>query len=91
MVDNGSNEDLLRWAKKSKFFNIIIHHKTNIGMAAALNDAYKKINGEYILLIEDDFYIDYSKPFIKKCINIFDEFPEIGIIRLKIKITGEKI
>ncbi len=83
LVDNGSDEELLRWVKNSKFFNTIIHHKVNIGMAGALNDAYKKINGEYILLIEDDFYIDYSKPFIKKCINIFDEFPEIGIIRLK--------
>ena len=83
LVDNGSNEELLRWVKSSNFFNTIIHHKVNIGMAGALNDAYKKINGEYILLIEDDFYIDYSKPFIKKCINIFDEFPQIGIIRLK--------
>ncbi len=83
LVDNGSEKELINWANQSNFFNKIIHHKINLGMAGALNDAYKKTNGEYVLLLEDDFYIDYKEPFIMKCLNIFNEFPEIGIIRLK--------
>jgi len=83
LVDNGSGEELISWARGSSFFDRIIANKKNLGMALALNEAYKKVAGEYILLIEDDFIIDYSKPFIQDCINLFDEFPDIGIIRLK--------
>lgn len=83
LVDNGSEKELINWANQSNFFNKIIHHNINLGMAGALNDAYKKTNGEYVLLLEDDFYIDYQAPFIMKCLSIFNEFPEIGIIRLK--------
>ena len=83
LVDNGSGDELINWAKKTNFFNNIIRYKKNIGMAAALNDAYKKVHGEFIMLIEDDFVIKYNYPFIQKTINIFTEFNEIGIIRLK--------
>jgi len=83
LVDNGSGSDLINWAKKEVFFDKIIANKKNLGMAVALKEAYEKTNGEYILLIEDDFIIDYEKPFLENCIEIFNEFYDIGIIRLK--------
>ena len=83
LVDNGSNKELLEWCRSTNFFTRIIHFKKNLGMCEALNSAYKEINSEFILLLEDDFVIDYQKPFLKNCINIFREYPEIGIIRLK--------
>lgn len=83
LVDNGSGSELLAWARDSQFFDEIIAHENNLGMATALDDAYKKVSGEYILLLEDDFIVDYKYPFFEKCLRLFDEFSEIGIIRLK--------
>lgn len=83
LVDNGSGHELVNYAQGLNFFDRIIAHPTNLGMAVALNDAYPKCRGEYILLIEDDFVLDYSEPFLQRCIDIFSEYPEIGIIRLK--------
>jgi len=83
LVDNGSGSELVEWAESIDFFDQIIAHTKNLGMAVALDDAYMKANGEYILLIEEDFIVDYSEPFLEKCLRLFDEYHEIGIIRLK--------
>jgi hypothetical protein len=83
LVDNGSGHELLDYAQRLDFFDRIIAHPENLGMAVALNDAYPKCRGEYILLIEDDFVLEYPEPFLQRCIKLFSEYPEIGIIRLK--------
>ena len=78
-----SSKDLINWAEKSNFFDKIYSLKKNIGMCSALNEIYKNIDSEFTMLIEDDFIVDFKKPFMKDCIKIFKNFPEIGIIRLK--------
>ncbi len=83
LVDNGSGEELIEEAKEMDFFDKVIAYPQNLGMVGALKDAYKKVDGEYILFIEDDFILDYDRPFIADAIKVFNEFPEIGIIRLK--------
>lgn len=83
LVDNGSGEELIEDIRKMDFFDRIIAHSRNLGMVGALKHAYRQVDGEYVLLVEDDFVLDYDKPFIEKCLRIFREFPEIGIIRLK--------
>jgi glycosyltransferase involved in cell wall biosynthesis len=83
LIDNGSGPQLVRWSEDSGFFDRIIAHEQNLGMAVALDDAFPQMKGEYILLIEDDFVVDYDRPFLKSCLTLFDEYPEIGIIRLK--------
>lgn len=83
LVDNGSGSELVDYCKQTGFFDRIIAHPHNLGMAGALNDIYPKCEGEYILFVEDDFVIDYSEPFLRKCINLMKERPEVGIIRLK--------
>jgi hypothetical protein len=82
-VDNGSGKELIDYVKDLEFFDRIVAHPDNLGMAGALNQIYQDCQGEYILLVEDDMIIDYDRPYLKKCLNIFDEYPEIGIIRLK--------
>ena len=52
-------------------------------MSNALRKVYKSINSDYIMFVEDDFDINYKKPFLKSCVEIFEEFKDIGIIRLK--------
>lgn len=83
LVDNGSGFGLIENAMNEGFFDKIIAHPGNIGMVGALKDAYRRAEGEYILFVEDDFILDCGKPFIKLSTDIFKNYPEIGIIRLK--------
>ncbi|NQT07030.1 MAG: glycosyltransferase family 2 protein [Candidatus Omnitrophica bacterium] len=83
LVDNGSGIETIDKARKKRFFDKIITHPVNVGLVNALKNAYRKADGEYIIFIEDDFILDTKKQFIKKCVDVFEQFPEIGIIRLK--------
>ncbi|MDA8792873.1 glycosyltransferase [Bacteriovoracaceae bacterium] len=83
LVDNDSGPEMIENVKEYKFFDKIIQHETNLGMVGALKDIFSKVDGEYILFFEDDFVVDHPTPFINKCMDIFNEYPEIGIIRLK--------
>lgn len=83
LVDNGSGTEFLNKVRSYIFFDKIVSHKENLGMIGALRDIYAKVDGEYILYFEDDFVFDFNDSFIEKCIRLFSEFPEIGIIRLK--------
>ena len=83
LVDNASGDELINKVKSYNFFDNLVCHQENLGMVGALKDIFEKVDGEYILFCEDDFVFEYDKPFIQKCINIFDQYPEIGIIRLK--------
>lgn len=83
LVDNDSGEDFINKVRDYNFFDSIVAHKENLGMVGALRDIFSKIDSEYILFFEDDFVVEGNRPFIQECIDIFDEYPEIGIIRLK--------
>ena len=83
LADNGSDSELIDFAEGSGLFNRIVANKKNLGMTGALRKVFPDVRGEYILFIEDDFIIDHERPFLNDCIRVFQEFPEIGIIRLK--------
>ena len=83
LVDNGSDRELVKHASRLGFFDEVIAHEQNLGMAVALNHAYERCRGEFVMLIEDDMVIDYQEPFLGRCIEVFKDYPEIGIIRLK--------
>ena len=83
LVDNGTNLNDIKNISKDKIFSKYIRFEENIGMLNALKIAFNSCNGEFIMLIEDDFIIDYKKPFFKNCIDLFKSKKEIGIIRLK--------
>jgi glycosyltransferase involved in cell wall biosynthesis len=83
IVDNGSGEDYIQKIHKTGFFDTIVKNKTNIGMVGALKSIFKEVDSEYIMFIEDDFILDYNEPFVDKLIKVFDQYPEIGLIRLK--------
>ncbi len=83
LVDNGSGEELVDYARSTGIFDTIIAHTENLGMAPALNDVYQKCRGEFISLIEDDMEIEGDRPYIQQCLEVLNEYPEIGIVRLK--------
>ena len=86
-VDNGSGEAVVGPVRQSGMFRRIISHPVNLGMGAAINDVLTKIEAETIIFVEDDLqYVGRSLgEWVQSCLNIFDEFPEIGIIKLKHK------
>ena len=83
LVDNNSGDEIINRVKGYQFYDNIISFNQNCGLLGALRDVYKKVDGEYILLLEDDFVFDYDQPFLQKCINVFQDYPEIGLVRLK--------
>jgi glycosyltransferase involved in cell wall biosynthesis len=83
LVDNGSGEQLVGEVRELGFFDHVIAHPTNLGMARALNDVYQRCRGEFVLLIEDDMVVESDAPFIGRCVEVLREFPEIGLVRLK--------
>ena len=84
LVDNGSGRRLLEIAQDSKFFDNKILHDRNIGMGAAINDALIQYPAEFVLFVEDDLILE--KPnFLLPCVQIFREFQEVGIVKLKRK------
>lgn len=83
LVDNGSGKELIDYAEQTELFSKIYSFEKNLGMVGAMSQVFTRLNGEYILFLEDDFIVDTENPFFSQCIDIFDEFPEIGIIRLK--------
>ena len=90
LVDNGSGNEVRRIADRSKFFSHTIFHEANIGMGGAINNALERHPAEFILFIEDDLVYTgqetKEKPFwIQECLDIFREFPGIGLIKLKRK------
>jgi hypothetical protein len=82
-VDNGSGPELVDYVRSLGFFDQVLAHEANHGMPAALDDAYRRARGEYVLLVEDDFLIDYERPFLRRSLEVLEEHPEIGIVRLK--------
>ena len=71
LVDNGTKLNDIENISKDKIFSKYIRFEENIGMLNALKIAFNSCNGEFIMLIEDDFIIDYQKPFFKNCIDLF--------------------
>ena len=83
LADNGSDKELLDFAEGCGLFDEIIHFEENLGMTGALRKVYPQLQGEYVLFLEEDFIIDPTPPFLNRLTRLFDEYPEIGIVRLK--------
>ena len=84
-VDNGSCSEVERMAKGSGLFTGYRLHSENIGIGAAINDVLGQVNARYVLFVEDDLVLAEDTPFIPACEDIFDEYPQVGIIKLKHK------
>lgn len=81
VVDNNS-VDGSSAMMKDKFPDIqLIENKQNIGFSKANNQAIKKCNGEYILLLNPDTVVEEDS--FKKCIEFMDRHPNAGALTVK--------
>lgn len=69
LVDNASSDDSVKFVEK-KFPSIkIIKNKTNLGLPKANNKGTKFSKGEYVLLINNDVWVE--KDFVEKLVNFY--------------------
>ncbi len=83
VVDNNSLDESVKMLKL-KFENVLlIENKKNVGFAAANNQAIKIANGEYILLLNSDTYLESDS--ITPSISKLQKNPNIGVLSCKLK------
>jgi glycosyltransferase involved in cell wall biosynthesis len=83
IVDNGSGEDVLHYIQKTERFNKIIANELNLGIAKALNQGYQAAEGEFIFTMDDDWKCQAKDRFFSPCLEVINEFEDIGACRLK--------
>jgi O-antigen biosynthesis protein len=85
IVDNASTDGSVDLIKK-KFSDVhMIVNTENKGFAAANNQALKKANGDYILLINPDTIV--QEDTLAVILNFFEQHPKCGMVGCKILNT----
>ena len=82
-VDNHSTNKQVRKILGRYKWDIAIRNSQNLGISAALHQAYDASNGEFVICLEDDWETVATKPFVKDCVQILDGYPDVGGVRLK--------
>lgn len=81
VVDNSSVDDSCQMIKE-KFGEVnLIDNDENKGFSYANNQAIRKANGEYILILNPDTVVEEGT--FAKCIEFMDEHPEAGGLGVK--------
>jgi GT2 family glycosyltransferase len=81
VVDNNSVDGSCALVKE-RFPNVtLIENKKNHGFSYANNQAIKKANGEYILLLNPDTVVEEDT--FSKCLNFMDTHPDAGGLSVK--------
>ncbi len=77
VVDNDSKDDSARMVRENFKQVHLIENKTNLGFAAANNQAYERATGQYVILLNPDAYI---KPgALENSISFMEDHPECGL------------
>lgn len=82
-VDNFSQNDEVHSILSRYKWDVAIRNKKNLGISAALNQAYSASTGQFMLCLEDDWKTIATKPFIEPSFQILRQYSDIGGVRLK--------
>ena len=86
VVDNNSEDDSVEMIK-NEFSNIkLIINKINVGFSVANNQAIRKSEGRFVLLLNPDTIVE--KHSFSRCIDFMNGHPDAGAIGIKM-IDGE--
>ncbi|WP_066759966.1 glycosyltransferase family 2 protein [Crocinitomix algicola] len=89
VADNCSTDDSVSFLKEN-FPNIqLIINSANGGFAKGYNDALKKIDAEYYVLLNSD--IEVTENWISPCINLLELNPEIAAVQPKVLSYNNKV
>lgn len=84
VVDNNSQDDTLRELHKNSFIKVIANRK-NLGYGKANNQALRKLNSEYILLLNPD--TETPKNTIHTMIKYMDQHENVGLITCRVEMA----
>ncbi|MFC1567278.1 glycosyltransferase family 2 protein [Thermodesulfobacteriota bacterium] len=77
LVDNASSDGSVEAARKTYPSVQIIQNQKNLGFAAANNQAFKKIQGRYALLLNTDTVL--TEGAVETIYNFMEQHPDVGI------------
>lgn len=81
-VDNGSSDGSVGYVREHYPKVKVVISKTNLGFAGGNNLGATKAKGEYLLLLNNDTYIE--KDFINKLLKAFETNPNLAVAQSKI-------
>ncbi len=82
LVDNASKDSSVKFIKRNYPATKIIVNKQNLGFAEGNNIGYKISKGDYILLLNNDTYVE--KDFLKNFVEAFEQIPNLASVQSKI-------
>jgi len=82
VIDNGSNDNTVRYFKENYPQIKVVEHKKNVGFAKAHNQAISWTNSDYICLLNQDTILEPD--YFKKAIAFLDENSEVAALSGKI-------
>src|SRR5258706_14749448 len=87
LIDNGSTDKSVSYVKREFPKVKIVATGENLGFAGGNNAGLKLARGKYLLLLNNDTYVE--KDFVKHLLEAFEEIPNLGIAQSKIVLMDE--
>ncbi len=81
LADDGSPADVTERMRKLSFHKYIFSDE-NRGLGHNQNKGVRAATGDYILQLQDDWLCHGPDDFIERCLDVFQELPSVGYIRL---------
>ncbi len=88
VVDNNSADGSVKFLKKNYKEIVLIENGDNYGFAKGNNIGLKKAKGDYILLLNNDTYVE--KDFLNDFLKAFDAIPHLAIAQSKLILMKKK-
>ena len=82
VADNASNDNSIEFLKLNYPQVTIVQNDKNYGFAQGYNEALKKVDAEYLVLLNSD--VETSNNWIEPIVNFMDSHPETGACQPKI-------
>lgn len=87
-VDNNSTDNSVSSVKKLFPKVKVIETDKNLGFAGGNNEGFKHAKGEYMLLLNNDTYVEQN--FLELFLKAYDEIPNLGIAQSKLELTNNR-
>lgn len=88
MVDNGSFDGSVGFTRKNFPQVKVILSKKNLGYAGGNNLGLKKCKGEYIMILNNDVYL--QEDLVEKLLEAHEKIPHLGAAQPMVKLMNDK-
>ncbi len=83
VVDNGSRDGSVKWAKKNKKIHVVVENRANLGWTRGNNRGIRFAKGSYFLLLNSDTIVK-TKGWLRMMVNIAKSSASIGTVGAKL-------